>query len=87
MLSAYLSLSVSMLLSFGLLLPFPFTGISLLWLKLVIIPILSLSLLGTPADDELMNQMTDKRITNIYVSSFVSTYVSVEINLRQEISN
>ena len=68
MLSCYLSLCTSMLISFCLLLPFPFTGINLLWLKLVIVPILSLSLLGTPANDQLMNQMTDKRINDIYVS-------------------
>ena len=61
-----------MLISFGFLLPFPFTGISLLWLKLVIVPILSLSLLGTPANDQLMNQMTDKRINDIYVGFLVS---------------
>jgi len=66
MLSCYLSLCTSMLISFCLLLPFPFTGINLLWLKLVIVPILSLSLLGTPANDQLMNQMTDKRINDIY---------------------
>lgn len=77
MLSAYLSLSLSMLLSFAFLLHFPFTGLSLLWLKLVVVPILSLSLLGTPADDDVMNRMTGKRISNIYVSSL--PFLSVKL--------
>ena len=68
MLSSYLSLSLIMLISFCMLLPFPLTGLKLLWLKLVIIPLISLSLIGTPADSNLMNRMTGKRISNIYVS-------------------
>ena len=59
-----------MLISFCLLLPFPLTGVQLLWLTLVVIPLLSLSIIATPANDELMIQMTGKRITNIYVSYY-----------------
>ncbi|XP_065065440.1 transmembrane protein 94-like [Rhopilema esculentum] len=69
MLSANLSLSLCMLVSFCLLLPFPFTGLRLLWLEIIIIPLLSLSLLGTPSDSDLMNRMTGKRISNIYEDS------------------
>eukprot|EP00794_Sanderia_malayensis_P008949 gene8949-9903_t len=66
LMSCYLSLSFLMLVSFCLLLPFPLTGLQLLWLTIVIIPILSLSLIATPADSDLMDQMTGKRISNIY---------------------
>ncbi len=71
LMSCSLSLSFTLLVSFCLLLPLPMTGLQLLWLTVVILPILALSLIGTPADAGLMSQMTGKRISNIYVSQYL----------------
>lgn len=64
MLSCQLVLSAVMFLSSCFLLPPPFTGLHLLWLSCIIVPLLSLSLIGSPADQDLMTMMTGKNDRN-----------------------
>ncbi|XP_078346969.1 transmembrane protein 94-like isoform X3 [Oculina patagonica] len=64
MLSCQLVLSAVMLLSSCFLLPPPLTGLHLLWLSCLIVPLLSLSLIGSPADQNLMTMMTGKNDKN-----------------------
>ena len=67
MLSCQLVLSAVMFLSSCFLLPPPFTGLHLLWLSCIIVPLLSLSLIGSPADQDLMTMMTGKNDRNFKV--------------------
>ncbi|XP_027057487.1 transmembrane protein 94-like isoform X1 [Pocillopora damicornis] len=64
MLSCQLVLSAMMLLSSCVLLPPPLTGLHLLWLSCLIVPLLSLSLIGSPSDPNLMTMMTGKNDKN-----------------------
>ncbi|XP_020627976.1 transmembrane protein 94-like [Orbicella faveolata] len=64
MLSCQLVLSAVMFLSSCFLLPPPFTGLHLLWLSCLIVPLLSLSLIGSPADQGLMTMITGKNDRN-----------------------
>jgi len=64
MLSCQLVLSAVMLLSSCLLLPPPLTGLHLLWLSCLTVPLLSLSLIGSPADPDLMTMITEKNDRN-----------------------
>lgn len=64
MLSCQLVLSATMLLSACFVLPPPLTGLHLLWLSCLIVPLLSLSLIGSPADPNLMTMMTGKNDKN-----------------------
>ena len=50
-----------MLLSSVFLLPPPLTGLQLMWLIYIIIPLVSISLIGGPADEDLMRMLTGKR--------------------------
>ena len=67
MLSCQLVLSAVMFLSSCFLLPPPFTGLHLLWLACLVVPLLSLSLIGSPADPDLMTMMTGKNDRNFKV--------------------
>lgn len=68
MLSCQLVLSAMMLLSSCVLLPPPLTGLHLLWLSCLIVPLLSLSLIGSPSDPNLMTMMTGKNDKNFKVT-------------------
>ena len=80
LLLSYLSLSFAMILSFCALLPFPLTGLQLLWLTVIILPLLSVSLVGTPADSDLMNRMTGKRLDKMKVSYNFVCQILLEFN-------
>ena len=67
MLSCQLVLSAVVLLSSCLLLPPPLTGLHLLWLSCLTVPLLSLSLIGSPADPDLMTMITEKNDRNFKV--------------------
>lgn len=76
LLSCQLSLSLLMLFASLALLPPPLTGIQLLWLICVIVPLLSLSLIGTPANSGLMKMITGKRKkNNLNKKEFVYPFV------------
>lgn len=64
MLSCQLVLSLVMLLSSCVLLPPPLTGLHLVFLSCLTVPLLSLSLIGSPADRDLMTMMTGKNDRN-----------------------
>lgn len=77
MLSCQLVLSAMMLLSSCVLLPPPLTGLHLLWLSCLIVPLLSLSLIGSPSDPNLMTMMTGKNDKNFKVTFNYSWLLSV----------
>lgn len=64
MLSCQLVLSLVMVMSSCFFLPPPLTGLHLLWLSCLTVPLLSLSLIGSPADQDLMTMMTGKNDRN-----------------------
>ena len=77
MLSCQLVLSAVMLLSSFFLLPPPLTGLHILWLTCLTVPLLSLSLIGSSADQDLMTMITGKNDKNFKVPKLIvhSTYM------------
>jgi len=60
--SSHVMLSLLMLSSSLFLLPPPLSGIQLLWLICIVLPIISISLIGTPVEKGLMKLLTGKRM-------------------------
>lgn len=77
LLSCQLSLSLLMLFSSLSMLPPPLSGLQMLWLITVIIPILGVSLIGTPADEDIMKTITGKREKTQLLKGFVIPYVKL----------
>ncbi|XP_047127529.1 transmembrane protein 94 isoform X2 [Hydra vulgaris] len=70
----HLFLTILQLLSTCFLLPPPLSGLQMLWLICIIIPLLSISLIGTPNNGKLMKVITGKRKKHSY-KEFASSYV------------
>ena len=83
LLSCQLSLALLMLFSSLFMLPPPLSGLQLMWLTCVIVPLISISLIGTPADKHIMKTITGKReltdtqrsIVVPYMRQFVPTFL------------